>query len=221
MRTASALPLALWFSLSALGAEETYNPQAERERSQQRYEWIKRELTSDRPSSAHQRLWREYETTVNLLAYLVDKTDSDDHRRIAVRLLGEMRSKQAVGTLIRHITLGHSWTADRHPLVEYPAARALAEIGEPAMHAILTRRLRQAATAEELKLFARVIYYHHRRMPEVGRFRITHLLEQTERTLEDPSLREGDRNFTERWRENLTRTLEFYNTADEADVNIY
>jgi hypothetical protein len=221
MRSLSAWPLALWLSLVAFAADEANERAQHPQGPEPPHLQLMHELASDRVVSAQIRVSREYESTVNVLVYLLQKAPSDGRRRIYMDLLGEMRARHAVAPLIKQITFVYSrllvldWT---DPLRQYPAAKALARIGEPAVHSILVERLPKAASDQELQLFAAVIREHHRLHPEVGHFRIKDHVAKLDQRLQDTSLTEWERNRTSTWRKNLARLLEFYEAIDRGEL---
>ncbi len=77
---------------------------------------------------------------------------------LAIGLLGEFRSEEAVGILIERITFFVPCpSAETTPAACYPCARALVEIGLPSVKGIL-KRLDSPVTEQEMKLFATVVW---------------------------------------------------------------
>jgi hypothetical protein len=82
-----------------------------------------------------------------------------DERAVAVRLLGEMRASEAVDTLINEITLKPPLVIlfEDSPAEPYPCVKALIEIGDPAVRALLTR-VKEKPSRDILILHVYIIY---------------------------------------------------------------
>ena len=228
MSAAPPLAVVVCLSVAAWAAHETYQPEKRDEqkmrdewekrdeRAQERYDWVMRELRSERAVVMYAELSREHEVTEIALMHLAHQGPAPHTKAIAMRLLREMRSERAISSLIKEIAFTYPLGSGRHPLAKYPAAYALAQIGEPAVQVILTKRLRRPATEQELKLFAAVVQHHHRLDAEVGRFRIQRALDDAQKQLEggDPGLR----TLLVTWEQNLKRVSELFDVIDRREL---
>lgn len=129
-----------------------------------------------------------------------DTPEADRRKLAAVRMLGRYRAYGACGFLVREIEYSSPWMDNRlHVLRDYPAARALVDIGSPSYHAILSR-LSGAVSDRELRLFAFVVKLIDGK--EIG-------LARLELSLRTERLEQRARN--------LSRLIELYKTIDFGD----
>jgi hypothetical protein len=183
----------------------------------ERYEWIMEQYGLADPWPADRRLRAEWEGTVNALTTVASTTDSELTRGAAIRFLGDMRAEAAVRPLIKHITspMPREWSL-QDPLRPYPAAWALAKIGQPAVREILVNRLGLAATDEELRLFAAVVHGHYSFDSAVGRFHVERVLADVQKRIDEKNPRSSPSRLA-MWRQNLTRLLEFYDAIERGE----
>jgi hypothetical protein len=145
-----------------------------------------------RSPSAERRCWarvqlrRERNQTIRSLLELA-RSDSDAlhikyEKPFAIELLGEYRSVEACGFLIQQVCSPSLVVVvdEPYPLNPFPAAKALVDIGSPAISQILVGRMATAMSQQEEKLFAYIIWLHYAPQEEqpVGLFRMERLLEQ-------------------------------------------
>jgi hypothetical protein len=128
---------------------------------------VKRQAAAEKALNDRRRL-------VSELLTLAQQAPNAKERRgtkeLAIDLLGEYRSDEAVGPLVREIDFAPPGISlDESPLNSYPAARALIRIGEPSVQEILAY-IHPDVGEKAMKLYARVI----RQVDgaEAGRFRI-------------------------------------------------
>ena len=184
----------------------------------ERYDWVMEQYESGRFADASQKLSREREGTHGALVGLLKGSDPHDvdYRRL-IELLKDMRSKDAVLPLVRNVTVSDGVISFNDPLWRYPAAGALAEIGQPAVRFILRDRARLPATEHELRIFAAVVY-HHYADPPLGRCHIELMLKRAQDELDRQGERKKTRSVT--WHENLTQILEFYDAAERDKLRL-
>lgn len=183
-----------------------------------RYEWILANYAGDELQAAHRRLSKEWEATVNALATVLNKTDSESARYCAIERLMQMRAESAVRSLVKQIQFHYPGAADwRVPLSEYPAVLALVKIGQPAVWQILVNRMRVPATDEELRLFAAVVHGHYSFDSAVGRFHVERVIADVQKQIDGEKKPQGSPSRLATWRENLTRLLEFYDALDRGE----
>ncbi len=182
----------------------------------ERYHWITEEYKSGDLAAAERRLWQEWNATDGALCGILRGTDSDETRLHVIRRLTDMRSRQAVWPLIRHVTLpGPGIVNLQEPLSEYPAAVALTKIGLPAVRAILRDWLRMPRTDQQLELSAAVVRRHYALETAVGRFHIQYMLEEANERLKHED--QPDRRSVT-WRDNLGRVLELYDAIGRGEL---
>lgn len=107
-----------------------------------------------------ERLAANYERAVARAIDVCSREDVDDRTKVSwMHLLGRLRSPRACELLVDQIEYCSFWDggAERHPLTGFPAARALVEIGEPAVPKIIARVARPVSQSE-LELFAHVLH---------------------------------------------------------------
>lgn len=141
-------------------------------------------------------------------------------RTTAIRLLGKYRAVEAAPVLIENLDCPPVMVSGEGfgPFQHYPAARALVEIGEPAVQHILLNTLGRPVSDRHLKVYAYVIWQHHSPMDEqeVGLFRLQRLLAEEKRKVKQSHERYGGSGPSER-EKNLTRLIEIYRKIQEGD----
>ncbi len=139
------------------------------------------ELTSsDRETRAKSlmRIARQREEAVSCLLLVVDSDATDDDtRHDAIALLGEHRAVSAIQVLLKHLEFApHMCISEDIPLARYPAANALAMIGNPAAARIIEylQRSEHPLTEQRLRIFAFILYQVDGKTLALQRLRIAH-----------------------------------------------
>jgi hypothetical protein len=132
----------------------------------------------------------------------------------AIELLGEYRAVEARGFLLDRVAYSPRFSLlyRDDPLNWYPAARALVEIGEPAIREILSSGVRRSVSDEELKIFAYLIWVYYTPLHEqdIGLYRMQRLLERAEAEREAYNKKLGQSRGPTAGEGNLRRLIDTY-----------
>lgn len=219
IRSALAATVCLGLLLPARGDDEANDVYTDR------YRWLLEQFQDDsqtplaqqeRANAAATRVQQEHKATMRALLQVFRSTRSPDKKLQAVRLLGEMRAREAAIPLIDEITLHdpHAWSVQNR-LAPYPCVGALIEIGEPAVTHILGYRVGSPVEDQQLKLYAAVVYgYYFRLDVEVGRVHVQRVLEKARQQRAENA---SDPFFAQRERD-LAKLLDYYDAIGRKEL---
>ncbi len=151
----------------------------------------------------------------------VDEPPLCYQKMYAIKLLGEYRASEAASVLVDQIEYAPPFVVidEDYPLIRFPAAEAIANIGEPALREMLTRGLANEISDSRLKLYAYVVWHHYapQQEQELGLYRMQRLLERRQARRQADNERRRLTRGPRRGERNLARLIEIYQRINPTD----